>query len=197
MDAARTAEVRGFLAGLGRAWGWIVAYGVVSVLVGFIAVVYPGATLVAIAIIFAIQLLVAAIYQLVFAFAVPAESGWLRALVALLAIVSFAVALYLLGHVGITLLLLAVLLGVYWIAAGVIELLIGIEHPELHGRTWMIISGALSVLAGGVVVLFPGTSLVFLTYVLGFWLILFGIGLIIRGFTLRSLARTTAPRAAT
>lgn len=197
MDAARTAEVRGFFARLGRAWGWIVAYGVVSVLVGFIAVVYPRATLVAIAIVFAVQLLVAAIYQFVFAFAVPAESGWLRALVVLLAIVAFAVALYLLGHVGITLLLLAVLLGVYWIAAGVIELVIGIEHPELTGRTWMIISGALSVLAGAVVVLFPGTSLVFLTLVLGFWLILFGIGLIIRGFSLRSLARTTAPRAAT
>jgi len=197
MDRAMSAEMSVFFSRLGRAWGWIVAYGVVSVLVGIIALVWPGATLVAIAIIFAIQLLVAAAYQFVFAFAVPAESGWLRALVVLVAIVSFAAALYLLGHAGLTLVLLAVLLGAYWIAAGVIELVIGIEHPELQGRGWMLISGVLSVLAGGVVLLFPGTSLVFLTYVLGFWLILFGIGLVVRGWTLRSVARTTAPRAAT
>ena len=197
MDRAMSAEMSVFFSRLGRAWGWIVAYGVVSVLVGIIALVWPGATLVAIAIIFAIQLLVAAAYQFVFAFAVPAESGWLRALVVLVAIVSFAAALYLLGHAGLTLVLLAVLLGAYWIAAGVIELVVGIEHPELQGRGWMIISGVLSILAGGVVVLFPGTSLVFLTYVLGFWLILFGIGLAVRGWTLRSVARTTAPRAAT
>lgn len=196
MDTARTAEVREFFTRLGRAWGWIVAYGVVSVLAGLIAVIWPGATLVVIAIIFAVQLLVAAIYQFVFAFAVPAESGWLRALVALLAIISFAVALFLLGHVGLTLLLLAVLLGAYWIVAGAIELLLGIEHPELRARTWIIVSGVLSILAGAVVVIFPGTSLVFLTIVLGFWLILFGAGLIVRGWMLRSGARKTL-RAAT
>jgi uncharacterized membrane protein HdeD (DUF308 family) len=106
------------------------------------------------------------------------------------------ISLYLLGHVGLTLFLLAVLLGAYWIAQGVIELVLGIEHPEMPGRLWILVFGVLSILAGGVVVLFPGTSLVFLTYVLGFWLILLGAGLIIRGWTLRSLTRSTRPAAA-
>lgn len=195
MDAATGSGLRVYFNQLGRAWGWFVAYGVLSVLAGIIAVVYPGATLFAIAIIFAIQLLLTAIFQFVFAFTVPRESGWLRALFALLAIVSFAISIYLLGHVGLTLILLAVLLGAYWIAQGIIELLLGIEHPEMPGRTWIIITGVLSILAGGVVALFPGTSLVFLTYVLGFWLILLGVGLVLRGWSLRSIARSprTAP----
>ena len=67
---------------LGRAWGWIVAYGVLSVLAGIIAIVWPGATLVVIAVVFALQLLFSAVYQFVFAFSIPQESGWLRALVA-------------------------------------------------------------------------------------------------------------------
>lgn len=193
MSAVWGGETRTMLARLGQAWGWIVAYGVASVLAGLIAVVWPGTTLVVIAIIFAAQLLVAAIYQFVFAFALPTESGWLRALVGLLSIVSFAVALYLFGHVGLTLLILAILLGAYWIAQGAIELFIAIEHPELRARAWIVISGILSVLAGGVVVLFPTTSLFFLTIVLGFWLVIFGVGLVVRGWMLRVVARQTKP----
>jgi uncharacterized membrane protein HdeD (DUF308 family) len=191
MDVVGGGEARAVLARLGQAWGWIVAYGVASVLAGLIAVLWPGATLVVIAIIFAAQLLVAAIYQFVFAFAVPKESGWLRALFALLAIVSFAVALFLFGHVGLTLLILGILLGVYWIAQGAIELFLAIEHPELRARAWIVVSGILSVVAGGVVVLFPTTSLFFLTIILGFWLVIFGAVLIVRGWLLRGLAHQT------
>ena len=182
-------EMSVVLARLGRAWGWIVAYGVLSVLAGIIAVVWVGATLVVIAIVFALQILFAAVYQFVFAFAIPPELGWLRALVALLAVVSLVIAVYLLGHVGLTLRLLAILLGAYWIVQGVIELFLAIGHQEIESRTWIVVSAILSVLAGAVVVMFPVASLVFLTYVLGFWLILFGAALIARGFLLRSFAR--------
>ena len=183
------------LARLGGAWGWIVAYGVLSVLAGMIAIFWPGATLVVIAVVFALQLLIAAVYQFVFAFAIPHEGGWLRALVALLAILSLVVAIYLLGHVGLTLLLLAVLLGAYWIVQGAIELFVAIGHPEIPSRLWIIVSGVLSVVAGGIVVIFPGLSLVFLTIVLGVWLILFGAMLIGRGWLLRSLAGRGSPMA--
>jgi uncharacterized membrane protein HdeD (DUF308 family) len=84
MDTTRAGEMKAMLARLGSAWGWIVAYGVASVLAGAIAVLWPSSTLVVIAIIFAAQLLVGAVYQFVFAFAIPNESGWLRALTALL-----------------------------------------------------------------------------------------------------------------
>jgi uncharacterized membrane protein HdeD (DUF308 family) len=186
------------LARFGRAWGWIVAYGVASVVAGIVAVIYPGATLIVIAVIFAIQLVLAAIYQFVFAFAIPREVGWLRAITALLAALSLVVGLYLIGHVGLTLIILAALLGIYWIAAGVIELFVGFGHPELSGRAWTILSGVLSIIAGGVVVIYPGASLVFLTLVLGFWLIIFGVTLVARGVQLRSFAQrvgATGPKA--
>jgi len=152
---------------------------------------WPGSTLVVIGIIFALQLLVAAIYQFVFAFAIPDEIGWLRALMALLAILSFIVAVYLFGHVLLTLLILATLLGIYWVAQGIIELFVAIGHPELRGRAWMLLSGILSIAAGGVVIVFPATSLVFLTLVLGIWLVIFGVILITRGWMLRSLVSKT------
>jgi uncharacterized membrane protein HdeD (DUF308 family) len=195
MEATRGSEMTAMLARLGNAWGWIVAYGVATLLAGVMAVVWPSSTLVVIAIIFAAQLLVGAIYQFVFAFAIPNESGWLRALIALLSVFSFVVAIYLLGHVGLTLFVLATLLGIYWIALGVIELFVAIGRSEVPRRAWIAITGILSVAAGGVVVITPVSSLFFLTIFLGFWLVLFGVMLIVRGIGLRSEARITKPAA--
>src|SRR5467141_930257 len=195
MDTTRGGEMTAMLARLGSAWGWIVAYGVVTVVAGVIAVVWPSSTLVVIAIIFAVQLLVGAIYQFVFSFAVPKESGWLRALIALLSVFSLVVAIYLLGHVGLTLLVLATLIGIYWIAHGVIELFLAIGHSDVRWRPWIAITGILSIVAGGVVVIFPVSSLFFLTIFLGFWLVVFGLMLIVRGVGLRSAARVAKPMA--
>jgi uncharacterized membrane protein HdeD (DUF308 family) len=195
MDTTRIGEMTSMLARLGSAWGWIVAYGVASVLAGVIAVLWPSPTLVVIAIVFAAQLLVGAVYQFVFAFAIPNESGWLRALIALLSVFSLVVAIYLLGHVGMTLLVLAALIGIYWIALGVIELFLAIGHSDVRWRPWIGITGILSIFAGGVVVIFPVSSLVFLTIFLGFWLVLFGAMLVVRGIGLRSEARLTKPMA--
>jgi len=188
-------DIGAALARLGKAWRWLVAYGVLSVLAGVVAIVWPGATLVVIAIVFALQLLVGAVYQFVFVFAIPHESGWLRALVALVAILSLVVSVYLLGHVGLTLLVLAILLGAYWIAQGVIEVFVAVGHPEIRNRAWVLVSGLLSVVAGIIVAVFPGISLFTLTIVLGVWLIFFGAILIGRGWMLRSLAQQNKPTA--
>jgi uncharacterized membrane protein HdeD (DUF308 family) len=177
------------LSALGRAWLWILGFGVISVLVGLAALFWPGATLVAIAIVFAVQLVVAGVFRFVAAFAVPRETGWLRALQALLAILSLVVGVYLLGHIALSLLVLALLLGIYWIAQGTVELFVAIGHGELPGRVWMILSGVLSIVAGAILVVWPGISLFVLTLVLGIWLVVFGVMLIVRAFQARSAAR--------
>ena len=195
MNTTRGGEMTAMLARLGSAWGWIVVYGVASLLAGVIAVAWPSSTLVVIAIIFAVQLLVGTVYQFVFTFAIPNENGWLRALIALLSVFSFVVAIYLLGHLGLTFLVLATLVGIYWIALGLIELFLAVGHSEVPWRPLIAITGILSIVAGGVVVIFPVSSLFILTIFLGFWLVLFGLTLIVRGISLRSAARTTKPMA--
>src|SRR5258708_12515836 len=89
MDATQSGEMKAMLARLGSAWGWIVAYGVASLLAGVIAVAWPSSTLGVIAIIFGAQLLVGAVYQFVFAFAIPCQMGWLTSLIPLLPFFSF------------------------------------------------------------------------------------------------------------
>src|SRR6266851_1072050 len=92
---------------LGRAWMWLLAFGIISILAGVAALVWPGPTLVIIAIVFAVQLIVAGIYRFVAAFSIPLEAGWLRALQAILAVLSLVIGIYLLGHIALSLLVLA------------------------------------------------------------------------------------------
>ncbi len=96
---------------------------------------------------------------------------------------------------GLTLLVLATVIGIYWIALGIIELFLAIGHSEVRWRPWIGITGILSIVAGVVVVIFPVSSLFFLTIFLGFWLVIFGVTLIVRGFGLRSAAHVTKPMA--
>jgi uncharacterized membrane protein HdeD (DUF308 family) len=189
MSTAMGGNIEAMLRSVGRAWAWILAFGVVSILVGLAAIFWPGATLVAIAIVFAVQLVLGSAFRFAAVFAIPGESGWLRALQALLAILSFVVGVYLLGHVSLSLLVLAILLGAYWTAHGIIELFLAVGHAELPGRAWLILSGALSVVAGVIVVVWPGISLFTLTIVLGAWLVVFGVIGVIRALQARSATR--------
>jgi uncharacterized membrane protein HdeD (DUF308 family) len=183
-------DVSEMLGRMGAAWGWLLAFGIISILAGLVAIFLPGATLLAIAILFGVQLVLAGIFRFVSAFSVPRESGWLRALTALLAVLSFIVGIYLIGHPVLSLLVLAIVLGIYWIISGVIELFVAIGHPELPGRGWVIATGVLSIVAGGIVFFFPGISLLVLTLVLGVWLIVYGVISVVGAFRLRSAAQS-------
>lgn len=195
MSTLMAGELEARLRRLGRAWAWILAFGIVSILAGLVAIFWPSATLVIIAIVFAVQLIVGGVFRFVGAFAIPGETGWLRALQAILAVLSFVVGVYLLGHVALSLLVLALLLGFYWVMHGVIELFVAIGHPELPGRAWMILSGLLSVLAGVLLIVVPGISLFALTLVLGVWLVLFGVMLAAQAFQVRSATLPLRPGA--
>src|SRR5215472_10713548 len=186
MSTLMGADLEGMLKRVGQAWAWILAFGVISALVGLAVIFWPNETLIVAAVVFAVQLIVGGVFRFAGAFAVPAESGWVRALQAILAVLSFVVGVYLLGHVALSLLVLALLLGFYWMMHGVIELFVAIGHPELPGRAWMILSGLLSVIAGVLLIVVPGISLFALTLVLGVWLVLFGVMLALQAFQVRS-----------
>lgn len=187
----------GFQEGLGdvgRNWAWTLAFGILSVLAGLVVIFLRGPSLLAIAILFGAQLIVNAVFMFVGAFAVARESGWLRALTALLAALSFVVGIYLIRRPLMSLLVLAVLLGVYWIFHGLIQLFVAIGRPEAQGRAWTFASGILGIIAGAIVLLFPGISLLTLTIVLGVWLIVYGVLMIVGAFGARSEQAVRAGR---
>jgi len=133
-----------------------------------------------------VQLIIAGIYRFVAAFATTDATGGSRVLLALLGVLSLIIGLYAVRHVLITIVALALLLGIFWIVNGAIETFTALSHREMAGRGWRAFVGLLSIVAGIIVLAIPGISLGVLVVVLSIWLMFFGFMEISLGWRLRS-----------
>jgi uncharacterized membrane protein HdeD (DUF308 family) len=185
-DGMRT-DPADMIARVSRHWGWVLAFGIITIAVGIAALAWPGRTLVVVAILFGIQLIVMGIFRFANAFAIDDIGGGNRILLALLGVLSLIIGLYAVRHVLITLLALAVIFGIFWIVSGAIELFMALSHREMAHRGWNIIMGIISVLAGFIVLVYPGISLLALAVILSVWLVFFGIMQITLAVRLRGL----------
>jgi uncharacterized membrane protein HdeD (DUF308 family) len=174
---------------VGNAWGWVLGFGLVTLAAGIAVLAWPAETLLVIAILFGIQLVITGIFRFVLALAAPAASGGMRAIYAIIGLLSLIVGLWAIRHADLTVLVLAVLLGIYWIVHGTIELFMALSEPGLPNRGWTGVTGGLSVIAGIIVIAIPGISVLTLAVVLGIWLVIFGLGQLMIAFRLRSAAR--------
>lgn len=187
MPAGTRTDPADMIARVSRHWGWILAFGIITIAVGIAALAWPGRTLVVVAILFGIQLIVMGIFRFANAFAADDVSGGNRILLALLGVLSLIIGLYAVRHVLITLLALALLFGIFWIVSGAIELFMALSHREMRHRGWNIVMGIISVLAGFIVLVYPGISLLVLAVVLSVWLVVFGVMEISIAVRIRSL----------
>ncbi|HEX7993054.1 MAG TPA: DUF308 domain-containing protein [Streptosporangiaceae bacterium] len=198
MPAGTSVDPADLVARVGRHWGWLLAFGIITVLLGIIALAWPGRTLVVVAVLFGAQLIVMGIFRFVGALASEDLTGANRVLLALLGVLSLIVGLYAVRHVLVTLFALVVLLGIFWIISGAIELFMALSHREMSQRGWNSIMGVISIIAGIVVLAYPDISLLVLAVLLSIWLIIFGVMEISSAVRIRSLsgAATRPPPAA-
>jgi uncharacterized membrane protein HdeD (DUF308 family) len=182
------------LARVGRSWGWVLAFGIISLLAGIAVLVWPDRTLVVVAVLFGIQLIVAGIFRFVAAFATDDLTGGTRVLLALLGVLSLIIGLYAVRHVYVTLLALALLLGIFWIINGATELFMALSHKEMPERGWTGVLGVLSIIAGIILLAYPGISLVTLAVLLSVWLLVLGIMEISLAFRIRRLSHRVGAR---
>jgi uncharacterized membrane protein HdeD (DUF308 family) len=189
MERQPRADAADVLAGVGRHWGWVLTFGIITLLAGLLAVVWPGRTVLVLAVLFGAQLVVAGIFRFVAALASDDERGGTRVLLALLGVLSFIVGLYALRHILVTIATLALVLGIFWIVNGAIEVFTALSHRAMRSRGWTIFMGALSVVAGVVVLVYPGISLLTLAVVLGVWLLVYGVMEIMLAFRLPSVSQ--------
>ena len=178
-------DIAGYLGRIGRHWGWLLFFGILMVIAGIFAVAWPGPTVIVLAILFGIQILVSGIFSFINAFAAD-ESGGMRVWNVILGLLGIVIGLYAIRHIIVSVVALALLIGIYWVAYGIAQIYAAIAHRELPHRGWMGFTGALSVIAGIIVIAWPGPSLVTLALVLGIWLIIYGIMEITLAFRVRS-----------
>ena len=185
------------LAPLARSWTWTLAYGISCALVGVAVIVWPHETLRIVAVLFAVQLIAAAVFRFAVSFIRTGESMVQKLQMAALAIFAFVLGIVLLGDLRLSLRVMAIVLGIYWAIHGVIELVEAISHDCLRDRAWVVASGVMGLIVGLILVLagaFPsyfvafhgGLLLLLITRTLGVWLVVFGVMLVVRAFRLRS-----------
>ncbi len=172
---------------IGRSWGVFAFFGLVCVVLGILVLVWPHHTLVALAVLFGLELIVSGLFQLVAAVALTDASPGSRALMAILGLLGLLVGLYALRHIDIALSVLALLLGIYWIIDGVVRIFQAIDYPSFPGQALRIVLGVLAITAGTIVLIWPHPSLLVLAVILGVWLIMFGILQIFIAIGIRSV----------
>ena len=160
---------------VGRAWWWPALFGVVSIIAGVLALVWPGPTLVVLAVLFGIELIVWGIFRLVGAITFGDAGGGARTLWAILGVLSLLLGFYSLRHIEITLLALGLLLGIFWLVDGIGLIVSAVEHRGMPGRGLSLLSGVLGVIAGLILLVWPSISLLTLAWLAGLWLLILGI----------------------
>ena len=168
-------------------WGLLVGFGSLTVLLGLAVVLWPGSTLVVLAVFLGIQLLVNGVFKIVSAFAASSVDGGVRALLGLAGALSVIVGLLCLREPMQTVVVLGLLLGAWWVVSGLIDIFAAVLG-DVRERAWHVVMGVVSVLAGGFLLVNPELSLTALVIVVAVWLFGYGVIAVIAGFRMRSLS---------
>ena len=171
-----------------HAWKAIAGVGAVSIIVGLIALIWPGPTTVVIGVLFGVFLLLSGLVGLFVGLAAPMP-GFVRAASLLVSALSVVLGLLCFRSETHSVALLGLWIGIGWIMNSMTMLARGLSTKG-QGRGWVIVSSVIGILAGIVLVASPISSMATLVWIAGVFLLVTGIVEIIRAMQLRRRARS-------
>jgi uncharacterized membrane protein HdeD (DUF308 family) len=167
----------------------LIALGLISLIAGILALVYPDITLLALAIIVGVNILFFGAFSLAAVFDPDADTGS-KVLAAIMGVLGIIAGVVCLRRPGETLLALLLVLAVYLIVAGVVELVGALANPEHRGIRLL---ASLADLALGILILsWPGISLATLAILVGIGFVIRGVVWIVAGWQLRRVDASAA-----
>ena len=169
---------------LTRKW-WVIALrGVLAILFGVVALVYPGMTLVALAFMFGAYVFVDGI----FAIGAGIGHGGREAVWYVLeGILGIAVGIATFFFPAITGQAFVFLVGLWAILTGIFEVIAGFELPI--SRDWLLaLAGVASIVFGVLVFANPAGGALAVVWLIGFYALVFGVTLLVFGIRLHGLA---------
>lgn len=164
---------------------FLVLRGILSLLVGGAAILWPGTTLVALIALFAAYALLDGIINLGLGFTSTEthDRSWTQVLAGVVGIVVGGIAV---AMPGLTLLQLILFVAAWTIVRGVLDLVAAVELRKAVRGEWLLaVAGLISIAFGVLVFIFPGPAALMVAWVLGAYATLWGIVLISLGIRLR------------
>jgi len=172
----------------------LIVRGILAVIVGIIALAWPSVTVLALVILFAVYAFMAAGLQAARAFS-SAKAGPVFGHL-LLGLVDLAAGVVALAWPGPTALVLVLIVGLWAIVAGLVEIAAVFGHGEAAGTRVLFILGGLITGAFGVVLCArPGIGAVTLALLFGLFSLIAGIWMLVQGIELRRTGKTLDPAA--
>jgi len=172
-----------------RHW-WVFALrGLFAVIFGVLALVWPGATLLALVLLFGAYALVDGVFAVAFGIASykDNERWWAVLLEGLAGIVIGVLTFF---WPNTTTLVLLYFIAAWALITGIFEIVAAIQFRRVITNEWlMILSGIVSIIFGVLLVVFPGAGAVSLMWLIGAYAIIFGILLISFAFRLRGMGQ--------
>jgi len=167
-------------------WGWwlVLLVGLLSVAAGVVILFKPSDSLATLAVIAGIFLLADGILELI---ASLSRSTPNRGMVTLFGVLTAVIGVLLIRHPIGGVAAVALLIGIWLIAVGVIRIATAFEEYEHRG--WHAFAGALELIAGTVIVATPSIGFATLAILVGLGFILNGIGTTALGWGMRGLRR--------
>ena len=170
----------------------LIVRGLLAVAVGIVALAWPGITVLALVILFAIYAFIAAGTEAVKAFSSETAGPVMGHL--LLGLVDVGAGVIALAWPGPTALVLVLLVGAWAMVAGLVEIYAGFEVGESAGtRALFFVSGLISIAFGIVLFARPGVGAVTLALLFGLFNLVYGFWALVQGIDLRRAHRTPDP----
>jgi len=183
--ASQSVEVFEFDETSKKAWWTLVVGGIISVIFGFVAMIWPGITVGVLALLLAVFLGVYGVLDIVRSLRRFKDSFLSGALTLILGFLEVGVSVFLLRHVGsgLAVATLALLVAISFIVRGVIGLVLAFDSTSSNGTRWL--NGAIGILAivdGLVIVWYPVAGVTAWVWVVGMFAIIAGAMEIAIGF---------------
>ena len=177
---------------LSKASSWLIAIGVLFIILGTLAIAEPFVAGLAMAFLVGWLLMIGGVAHFIAAFA---GGGVWRVLAQLLiGVVYFAGGLYFLTHPLLALGTLTLLLATIILAEAVCEIVLYVRHRETHGASWLLINAIITLLVGGLIWFhWPSSSVWAIGTLVGVNLLMTGISRLMVGMAARSLPSHAAP----
>jgi uncharacterized membrane protein HdeD (DUF308 family) len=154
-----------------RSWWLWMLFGLLSVAAGVIALINPGLSLLAVAILFGSYLIVSGIFDLMAGITVREADTTRRVLAVVLAILSLIAGIICLLRPGTGILALVFVLGIFLVMSGVMQL-VGAVSDDMPWLSAAV--GLIDLVLGIIILAVPGLGIITLA-------VLFGISLVVRG----------------
>lgn len=172
-----------------RSWKWLLVRGVLALLFGIAALVWPALSLAVLVGLFAAFALLSGVLAVWAAVKHRAtyRRWWLLLLQGLLGVAAAVLALV---WPEITALVLLVLVAAWAIVTGALEIVLAVRlRREIEGEWLLGLAGLLSVVFGVLLVAVPSAGLVALAWLVGLYAIVYGVVLVVLALKLRKLER--------